>query len=352
MFEQVFNQGRPVLHLIIKGREMNMKMNYKALNRVLALLLVLALSLSLFGCSTNQKTDSQVTPSAAAQAVETPAAGKVSLQTTYPLTVKDDTGTSMTFDKAPERITTLLPSETETIYAIGADNKLFGVDTYSDYPAEAKTKPQIGDMNLNMEALLATKPDVVFASSSLNQKSVDEIRAQNIKVFASDPKNINQVMAKIETVGLILDLQDNAKKVTDQMRAEKQKVEDAVKNAPKKKVYLEFSPGWTVGDGEFLNDLLLLAGGTNVAAGTKGWFEIDPEKIIKANPEVILYAKGEAGMDSILDAITKRSGWDQMDAIKNKQLFALESNPLVRVGPRLTQGLIEMAKAIHPDLVK
>jgi iron complex transport system substrate-binding protein len=338
--------------MISKRREMHMKMSYKVSNRVLALLLVLVLSVSLFGCSTNKNADHQVSPLITANAAETPVAETVSNKTTYPLTVKDDTGTSITFDKAPERITTLLPSETETIYAIGADNKLFGVDTYSDYPAEAKAKPQIGDMNLNMEALLATKPDVVFASSSLNQKAIDQIREHHIKVFANDPKTIDQVMTKIETVGLILDLQDNAKKVTDQMRAEKQSVIDAVKNAPKKKVYLEFSPGWTVGDGEFLNDLLLLAGGTNVAAGTKGWFEIDPEAIIKANPEAILYAKGEAGMGSILDAIMKRSGWDQIDAIKNKQLFALESNPLVRVGPRLTQGLIEIAKAIHPDLVK
>lgn len=330
-----------------------MKKYNKVLKLVVTLLLAFVLSVGLFGCTTNKKADSPGNPAESAKA-ETTAnnAGKASNQTTYPLTVTDDTGTSLTFDKVPERITTLLPSETETVYAIGAGDKLFGVDNYSDYPAEAKSKPQIGDMNLNMEALLATKPDVVFASSSINKKSIDLIRAQHIKVFANDPKTVDQVMTKIETVGLILNIQDNAKKVTNQMRAEKQKVIDAVKNAPKKKVYLEFSPGWTVGDGEFLNELLTLAGGINVAAGTKGWFAIDPEAIIKANPEIILYAKGESGMDSILDAIMKRSGWDKIDAIKNKKIFPLESNPLVRVGPRLTQGLIEIAKAVHPDLIK
>ncbi|MDB5054377.1 MAG: transporter substrate-binding protein [Bacilli bacterium] len=329
-----------------------MKTNHKVWKRGVILLIALALSVSLLGCSMNKKADVQLSPSVTSKVETTHSAETASKQTTYPLTVKDDTGTSLIFDKAPERITTLLPSETETVYAIGAGDKLFGVDNYSDYPAEAKSKPHIGDMNLNLEALLATKPDVVFASSSINKTAIDQIRAHNIKVFANDPKTVDKVMAKIETVGLILNLQENAKKVTDQMRKEKQIVVDAVKDAPKKKVYLEFSPGWTVGDGEFLNELLILAGGTNVAAGTKGWFAIDPEAIIKENPEVILYAKGESGMDSILDAIMKRSGWDQIDAIKNKKLFPLESNPLVRVGPRLTQGLIEIAKAIHPDLIK
>jgi iron complex transport system substrate-binding protein len=286
------------------------------------------------------------TPKAAAEATKAPN------QTQYPLKLKDDTGTVVIFDKAPMRVTTIASSETEAVFAIGAGDKIFGVDQYSNYPDAAKSKPQVGDMNTNLEALLATKPDVVFANNGLQSKVIDKLRELNIKVYASNPKTIDEIITKIETVGQIMNLQENALKVTSTMRSEKNSVVNALNNAPKKKVYLEFDPGWTVGDGEFLSDLINLAGGINVAGGKNGWYQIDPEAIIKANPQVILYAKETYGQGSILDIMNKRAGWDIIDAMKNKQVFALETDPLVRVGPRITKGLIEMAKAIHPDLVK
>jgi iron complex transport system substrate-binding protein len=291
-----------------------------------------------------------VTPKASPKA--TPAAVKASKQTKYPLKIKDSTGTELTFDKAPLRVTTIAASETEAVFAIGAGDKVFGVDKYSNYPEAATKKPQVGDMNTNLEALLATKPDVVFANTSLQKNTIDKLRELGIKVFASDPSTIDQVITKIENVGLIMNQQENAQKVTNTMRAERKMVVDALKNATKKKVYLEFDPGWTVGDGEFLSELIALSGGINVASGTKSWFKIDPEAIIKANPDVILYSDISYGEESNYNIIVKRSGWDQIAAIKNKKVIALKTDPLVRVGPRITKGLIDMAKAVHPDLVK
>jgi iron complex transport system substrate-binding protein len=289
-------------------------------------------------------------PKAAPKA--TPAVVKASNQTQYPLKVKDATGVELVFEKAPLRVTTIAASETEAIFAIGAGDKVFGVDQYSNYPEAANAKPKVGDMNTDLEALLATKPDVVFANNGLQKKVIDKLRELKIKVFASDPSNIDQVIEKIETVGVIMNLQDNARKVTNTMRAERKMVVDALKNATKKKVYLEFDPGWTVGDGEFLSELITLSGGINVASGTKSWYKIDPEAIIKANPEVILYSDISYGEETNYDIIKNRSGWDNIAAMKNKQVFALKTDPLVRVGPRITKGLIDMARAIHPDLVK
>jgi iron complex transport system substrate-binding protein len=293
-----------------------------------------------------------VTASPKATPKATPAGAKPSNQTQYPLKIKDSTGAVLVFDKAPLRVTTIAASETEAVFAIGAGDKVFGVDEYSNYPEAANTKPKVGDMNTNLEALLATKPDVVFANTGLQKKVIDKLRELKIKVYASNPTTIDQVIEKIENVGLIMNLQDNAKKVTNTMRAEKKMVVDALKNAPKKKVYLEFDPGYTVGDGEFLSDLITLAGGVNAVSGTKGWFAVDPEAIIKANPDVILYSDISYGTESNYDIIVKRAGWDKITAIKNKQVIALKTDPLVRVGPRITKGLIDMAKAIHPDLVK
>ncbi|GIP38786.1 ABC transporter substrate-binding protein [Paenibacillus sp. J31TS4] len=328
----------------------------QAIGRTGGLLLAGALALSLAACGGGQQTPS---PSAdPASGLSTPAkapsdSGTAVKQTAYPITVKDATGTELVFDKAPERIVTIAPSETETVFAVGAGSKVVGVDKWSDYPEEAKSKPSVGDMNTNIEALLATKPDLVIAHDGLQHKVVEQLRELKIKVYASNTKTLDQTIEKIETFGLVLNTQEQAKKVTDKMKADRQKVMDAVKDAPKKKVYMEFSPGWTVGDGEYLNELLALAGGVNVAAGKPGWYKVDPEAIIQANPEVILYGKGNNnGMGDILAELKKRPGFDQIDAMKAGRTYPIDDNLTSRVGPRMTEALLEMAKAIHPDRVK
>jgi iron complex transport system substrate-binding protein len=159
-------------------------------------------------------------------------------------------------------------------------------------------------------------------------------------------------MEKIETVGQILDLQSGAAEVTATMREELKQVTDALQGVTPKKVYMEFSPGWTVGSGEYMDEVLTLAGGDNISKEKSGWFEVDPEAVIKANPAVIIYASNDEFDLGILKAIQERPGFDRIDAMKNKQLFPVDDNSISRVGPRLTKVLHDMAKAIHPDKVK
>lgn len=314
---------------------------------------VLALSTVLAGCGSKEEGAAEASGAAKVSAQPSaPSASQGAKQTQYPLTIKDSTGMDITFEKAPERIVTLAPSETESVYAAGGGAKIVAVDKWSDYPEEAKSKSKIGDLATNVEAVVAANPDIVFAAGSMSKKAVEALRGLNVKVFASDPTTIEQAIVRVETFGQILNTQEQAKKAADEMRADVKKVTDAVKDAPKKRVYLEFSPGWTVGGGEFMNEIVTMSGGINIAAAKKGWYEIDPEAIIKANPEVIIYTKDEAGMGSILDVINKRPGWEAIDAMKGKKLYAVDSNLVSRVGPRVTKGLVEVAKAIHPELVK
>ncbi|MDQ8735258.1 ABC transporter substrate-binding protein [Paenibacillus sp. LHD-38] len=272
--------------------------------------------------------------------------------TVYPLTIKDDTGTEITFEKQPTKVITLVPSETETIYAIGSGEQVVGVDQWSDYPEEAASKPKVGDMTTNIEAVVALNPDLVLASSSLNTDAITKLRELKIAVYATDPLTYDAVIAKIENLGHIMNKQSEAKAVADHMRDVKQQVSDAVKDVEKKKVYLEFSPGWTVGSGTFLDELLSLAGGNNISAGSSGWYEVNAEEVVTQNPALIIYPDLKEEPNPIVVGIESRPGWDVIDAVKNKQMFAVTENPLVRVGPRLADGLLELAKVIHPDLVK
>ncbi|MNZ43786.1 Vitamin B12-binding protein precursor [compost metagenome] len=273
-------------------------------------------------------------------------------ETVYPLTIKDASGVEITFEQAPERIVTLVPSETETIFAIGSGDNVVGVDEWSNYPEEAASITKIGNMASNIEAVTSLNPDLVLASTSMNADAITKLRELNITVYATNPKTYDEVIAKIETIGTIMNRQTEANAVAEHMRVVKQQVADAVKDAEKKSVYLEFSPGWTVGSGEFLDELITLAGGTNIAAGNPGWYQVSAEEVISQNPQLIIYPNMEEDPNPIVTGIESRPGWNTIDAVKNKQMYAVTNDPLVRVGPRLADGLLELAKVIHPDLVK
>ncbi|MFD1886037.1 ABC transporter substrate-binding protein [Paenibacillus wenxiniae] len=280
-------------------------------------------------------------------------------QTTYPLTIKDATGYAFTFKEEPKRIVSISPAETEALFALGLDQQIVGVSEYDNYPEAVKTKARIGGVSKpDVEAVVALRPDVVFTGISSSEALVKELRAAGIPIFKTTPKTIDDVISNIELYGKITNHQAEAQQVTDHMRQQVKMVTDAVASLTpeqKKKVYIEFSPGWTVGKGEFMDEMITLAGGINIAGDTTGWHEINEEAIVAANPDVILYSKGsmDTKTNQTLDQIIRaRSGWNKIKAIQNNQLFGLDDDLVSRPGPRVTDGLVEIAHAIYPNLFK
>ncbi|OPH61355.1 cobalamin-binding protein [Paenibacillus ferrarius] len=338
-----------------------MSMQKKLVRKALILTVALATAVSLAACG---KKDAEITnPSKlggeGTKAPTVTASPAIAKKTTYPLKIKDATGKEFTFDKAPERIASVSPAETEALYALGLEANIVGVSDYDDYPESAKTKPKLGSITKpNQEALIASNANIVFTGVSMKVDTVEQLRGLNVNIFKVEPKTLDDVIANIQTYGLITDHQDQADKIVAKMKADRQKVVDAVKDVKqenKKKVYIEFSPGWTVGSGEFMDELIKLSGGVNVAGDGKGWYQISEEKIIAQNPAVILFANGvidTKSKKSLDEIIRTRSGWDAIEAVKNKQVIGLDQNMLSRPGPRLTDGLLEMAKGIYPELVK
>jgi iron complex transport system substrate-binding protein len=284
-------------------------------------------------------------------AEENGASGAAAEETQYPLTVKDASGMEFTFEKAPERIISLAPSETEVLFALGLGDRVVGVDDWSDYPEEAKSKTKIGGMEANTEVILQAEPDLVVGGLTLNGTAVEQLRGLGLTVFTSEPKTLDQVMEHIELIGRITNRNAEAAEVIAKMKEERQKVLDvaaSLTEEEKRTVYIEFSPGWTVGKGEFMDELITLSGAVNVA-DQAGWYEISEEKIIESNPDVILFSKNVPGLE---DTIKGRAGWDKIEAIAQNRLAGLDDSLISRPGPRLTQGLLETAKAIYPEKFK
>ncbi|KQY84236.1 ABC transporter substrate-binding protein [Paenibacillus sp. Root52] len=330
-------------------------MSIKNWKSVASLLSAAALALALAGCgnaTTNEGSGASQQPAQEQSQEQT----TTDLKTQYPITVTDATGETFTFEKAPAKIVSVSPAETESLFALGLDEQIVGVSDFDDYPEAATTKPKMGGVSKpNEESIIAADADIVFTGISMNEEAVKKFRDLGIVIFKTDPKSVDDVAKNIETFGQITDTQEKAQEIIAKMKQDVTDVTEAVKAVKpeeKKNVYVEFSPGWTVGKGEFMDELITLAGGNNVASDLQGWNEINEENIIAANPDVILYANDVIDENSkTLDQIIKaRSGWDQITAVKDDAVIGLDANLLSRPGPRVTEGLKAVAKAIYPDL--
>jgi iron complex transport system substrate-binding protein len=280
-------------------------------------------------------------------------------RTVYPLTVQDSTGETFTFERAPQRIVSTSVAETEILFALGLGDQVVGVSDYDNYPPEAAAKPKMGNLlEPNVEAILAAEPDLVVTGVTIEKEALAELRRLGLKVFRTDPQSVEDILNTILLFGQIHDKQPEAEALAAKMREDIRKVTEAaakIKPEERKKVYLEFSPGWTVGRGEFMDELVQMAGGINIAADLEGWNLISEEKVIAADPDVIIFAAelvDETSGKMLEDIIRERKGWDQISAIANGRMVGIDDDLLSRPGPRITEALLQISEGIYPGAVQ
>lgn len=269
--------------------------------------------------------------------------------TTYPLTVTDDLNRKVTLKAEPQRIVSMLPSDSETLCAIGACDKLVGVDDYSDYPQKVTILPKMGGLyDPKIESIVALKPDLVLVSKY--GKIVEALAQAGITVVAVNPETYEEVFSKTLVLGRLVNREQGAKFLVTNMRRNIARTEILTKNAVKKPtVYVEVDPTpYSIGPNSFMGVLLSKAGARNIIPASMGDFpKVDPEFIVKANPQLIL------GVDA--KAAAARPGWGSMTAVKTGKAMALPKELdtiFSRPGPRMPQALAQLAKLIHPELFK
>jgi iron complex transport system substrate-binding protein len=326
------------------------------LKRYLVLLLAVVLAFGAAACGAKKEAAPPADATQGAGAVEAPAAEEPAAEepaaaaegTVYPLTITDASGTDIVFEKAPEKIISIAPSETEVLFAVGAGASVIAVDDWSDFPADVANLPRVGGLQANVEKILELDPDLVVAGWTMSTKTIEELRGLGLTVYTFDTNTLDEAIAHIREVGAITNRAEGAEAVAAKMEADRKLVADRVgglTDADKKSVFIEFSPGWTVGKGEFMDELITEAGGVNVA-DQEGWYKISEEKIIESNPQVILYGAGVEGLE---DIIKGRAGWGKIEALVNGHVIGINNSLISRPGPRITEGLVEVAKAIYPE---
>jgi iron complex transport system substrate-binding protein len=268
----------------------------------------------------------------------------------FPLMITDDMGRQVTFATPPQRIVSIAPSNTEVVFALGLGDTVVGVDQYSDYPPEAQQKLQLGGyVDPNLEQIVAAAPDLVLATDVHEATIIPELDALGVTSVMIDPKNLDDVLDSITLIGTITGEEARAARLVCDLHRRVDDVEARIAGAPHPRVFFELSPElYTAGPGSFIDDLLTRAGGDNVAAGAREpWPQLSTEAVLAADPEVILLVDHEAGVTP--EAVRARPGWQAMSAVEHDRIVTIDAALTNRPGPRVVDGLEEIARILHPD---
>ena len=276
---------------------------------------------------------------------------QLALATDYPFTTQDQLGHRLTLKGPPQRIVSMIPSDTETVCALGACDRLVGVDTFSDWPASVASLPRLGNANApDLERLVALHPDLVLTDEYSGLAA--SVRRLGVPVYAGTPQTYPQALDFIATMGKLLDRQAAAAVVTGRIQGQVAAVAGKVAGAPNVSVFVELDgTPYSVGPSSYLGTLLAKAGGHTIVAASMGEYpQVDPEYVVQQDPQVILLMDAPYGQT--VAKAEARPGWSSLRAVKHGRVVALDQaqvDMLSRAGPRMGDAVVLLAKLLHPE---
>lgn len=274
----------------------------------------------------------------------------------YPVTLRDDSGRELTFAGPPQRIVSLSPAHTETLYALGVGDRVVATDSYSDYPPEVKPKATLECWpQVPVEPLVALRPDLVVV---LTQESdfIRQMEGASVPVLKLFPKTYQGVLDGILALGRIVGAEGKAREITTSMEARTRAVEMRVKGKERPTFVYEMDVAdpqrpYVAGSGGFYGELFALAGGRNVFSELQAPSgQVSAEQVIARDPAVILLGDAQVPhYPQTPELVLRRPGWESVDAVRNRRVYAVDDQQITRPGPRLVDGLEEIARLFHGE---
>jgi len=245
----------------------------------------------------------------------------------------------------PGRIVSLSPATTEMLFVLGLGRFVVGDTVYCDYPPGAKAVAKIGDVNTNYEKVLALRPDLIVADAMANGRAVARLTQLHQPVLAVSPTSLLAVETSLRQIGRRTGTVRQAEAVIAQMehkaRQAAQIAQSDKRPRPRVLLVVQTGPLWTAGAGTFLDDLVTRAGGVNVGAAVRGYGSFSKEQVLAHPPDVVLGdAAGQAAFRA--DPLLGR-----LAAVQGGRFYALPGDLTSRPGPRLADGLVLVARALH-----
>lgn len=334
---------------------------------ILPVALILLATLVASGCAATGASTAPATPAgsvlpAATAGAESPAppapagspAATPSTAPGFPITLTDDLGAMVRIPAPPQRIVSLAPSVTETLFALGAGSMVVGVTDADDYPPEAKALPHVATYaGVELEKVVAARPDVVIAWKGITQAAdVTKMRALGLVVVMLYATTVRGVLDDISLVGQATGSSARAADLVGSMSRRIDAIAAAATaTSSRPRVFYELDATkaiYGLAPDDFTTDLVRLAGGDPITSGTPGVYAISLETLVAADPEVIVL--GDAAYGTTAAAVAGRPGWATMTAVRSHAIRPIDDVVVTRPGPRIVDGLAALAIAIHPGM--
>ncbi len=270
------------------------------------------------------------------------------------ITVTDMTGREIVLDGPASKIVALTASDVEILYALGAGDLLVGRGEYCDYPAEALEKPSVqSGYETNLEEIISLEPDVVImATMAQTEEQVEELEKAGIRVIVSDAQDLEGVYTAITLIGQVVGKNDEAAALKKEMTDTFVQI-SAKAPSTGKTIYFEVSAPyegslWAAGSNTFMDELAALCGLSNIFADQPAWVQASEEQVIERNPDYIVTTAMYGGNDeAVINELKTRAGWENVTAIKDGNVFGLESNQITRPGPRLMDAIKALYELVY-----
>lgn len=264
----------------------------------------------------------------------------------FPRVIVDGLGHRLTIDHPPSRIVSLSPSATELLFSLGLGDRVVGVTAYCDYPPQARRRPKVGDMTLNLEVIASLRPDLLVCEGSLNSGVVERVSSLGVPVLCLFSPDIAHLEQSVLLLGRATGQDSQARKALASFQARVGAVDKQVAalKGSRPVVFIDISPSplMTAGKGTFMDELVERAGGSNLAQDLgKGYFQLSLETILMRDPQVIMLTEGS------VKEVYQQSLWRGMRAVKSRRVYRVDPDILVRPGLRLAEGLEVLFRIFH-----
>lgn len=265
------------------------------------------------------------------------------------ISVRDDAGKTVTLTTPAKRIIAIAPSLVELAYAAGAGASLVAVSAYSDFPPEAKKLPQVADFSgVSFELLLTLKPDLVLAWKSGNrEKDLQRLRDLGIPVYAAEVAKMADVPRVLRDIGKLAGSPAGAEKAANQFESRALGLQKSHANKPKISVFFELGelPLMTINGDHAISEAITLCGGENIwKAAPSLVFTPSREAMVAMQPQVILYPKSAKQAGKVE---ARRSSYEGIQAARDKQIYGINADHILRQGPRFIDGVAEVCDALN-----
>jgi iron complex transport system substrate-binding protein len=270
--------------------------------------------------------------------------------------VVDEVGRTVRLPLTPQRVVSLAPSLTETVYALGDETHLVGDTAYCDYPPDAQKKTKVGGViDPNLEQIAALHPDLVLMTKGANR--LDTVRALEtlgIPSYATDPHTVEEIISSTQKLSDILNVPVAGKTLADDLHKHLGDLQSALNGAtPRRVLFIVWmDPLISVSQKTFIADAIRQAGAISIVESSQEWPQISLEEVAHLQPEYLVFANSHTGEGKHdFAALAARPGWRNLDAVRNNR-YAVVSDAINRPSPRIVSVIEDLAHQLHPEIFK